>query len=63
VVGLAVALGYLDVFALVSLPIAYGASVVAEALPWLAVAIGVSLAAAGVVLLSGRSLSLHLPYA
>jgi hypothetical protein len=49
VVGLAVALGYLDVFALVSLPIAYGASVVAEALPWLAVAIGVSLAAAGVV--------------
>jgi cytochrome c-type biogenesis protein len=56
-VGLAVTVGYLGVFALVGLPITYGATEVAHALPWLGIAIGISLAAAGSLLLGGRSLS------
>ena len=58
VVGLSVTVGYLGVFALVSLPITYGAKVVADALPWLGAAIGVGLAAIGLLVLTGRAVSL-----
>lgn len=56
-VGLSVTGGYLAVFALVSLPIAYSVRVVADALPWLGAGIGVVLALAGVLVLAGRSLT------
>ena len=58
VVGLSVTVGYVGVFALVSLPITYGARVVADALPWLGAAIGVVLGAVGLLVLSGRAVSL-----
>lgn len=57
-VGLSVTVGYLAVFAVVSLPITYGVKIVADALPWIGVGIGVALAAAGALVLAGRSLSL-----
>lgn len=54
-VGLLVTSGFLGVFALVGLPIVYGASAVADAVPWAGLTIGLLLAAAGVVaLLGGR---------
>lgn len=56
-VGLSVTLGYLAVFALVSLPITYGVRIVADALPWLGAAIGILLAGAGLLALAGRSVS------
>jgi cytochrome c-type biogenesis protein len=59
-VGLCVTLGYLAVFALVSLPITYGVRAVADALPWLGVGIGIVLAVAGALVLAGRSPSLTL---
>jgi len=57
VTGLAVTFGYLGVFALVSLPITYGVTAVADALPWLGVAIGIALVLAGSLVLAGRSYS------
>ncbi len=60
VTGLAVTFGYLGVFALVSLPITYGVTAVADALPWLGVAIGIALVLAGSLVLAGRSFSLPL---
>lgn len=61
-VGLAVAAGALAVFAAVSLPIVYGARVLAQAVPWLGVALGVALAAVGVAVLLGRRVSLPLSF-
>ena len=58
--GMAITVGYLGVFALVSLPITYGITIVADALPWLGIAIGVTLVLAGLLVLTGRSLSLPL---
>ena len=57
-VGLLVTAGFLGVFALVGLPIVYGASAVADAVPWAGLAIGVLLAAAGIVALLGRRVAL-----
>jgi cytochrome c-type biogenesis protein len=54
-VGLLVSAGFLAVFVAVGLPVSYGATVVAEALPWTGIAIGVVLFALGLALLAGRS--------
>jgi cytochrome c-type biogenesis protein len=59
-VGLLVTLGFLGVFAVVGLPISYGAGLVADALPWAGLAIGVTLAIVGVVALAGGHLALPL---
>ncbi len=59
-VGLLVTLGFLGVFAVVGLPIIYGAGLVADALPWAGLAIGVTLAIVGVVALAGGHVALPL---
>ena len=51
--GLLVTAGFLGVFAIIGLPIAYGAGFVADVVPWAGLAIGIALALAGVVVLSG----------
>ncbi len=57
-VGLLVTAGFLAVFVVIGLPVSYGATQVAEALPWTGIAIGVVLVAVGVLVASGRSLHL-----
>lgn len=59
-VGLVVTAGFLGVFAVVSLPIVYGARVLADAVPWVGVAIGVLLVALGAAVLAGRYVGLSL---
>lgn len=54
VVGLVVTAGFLAVFVVVGLPVAYGAGAVSDALPWVGVALGGLLVALGVAALSGR---------
>jgi cytochrome c-type biogenesis protein len=56
VVGALVAAGFLLVFAALALPVSYGVSAIADAVPWLGLATGVLLAVAGVVVLVGRRL-------
>jgi cytochrome c biogenesis protein CcdA len=56
--GLLVTTGFLGVFAIIGLPIVYGASFVADVVPWAGLAIGVMLALAGVVTLAGKRLGL-----
>jgi cytochrome c-type biogenesis protein len=56
-VGLLVCAGFLAVFVAVGLPLSYGATAVAEALPWTGIAIGALLVVLGVALVAGRSLS------
>lgn len=58
VVGLLVTAGFLGVFVVVGLPIMYGAALVAEAMPWAGLAVGVALAGVGLVALGGRHVSL-----
>jgi cytochrome c-type biogenesis protein len=55
-VGLLVCAGFLAVFVAVGLPLSYGATVVADALPWTGIAIGLVLVALGLALVAGRSL-------
>jgi cytochrome c-type biogenesis protein len=57
-VGLLVCAGFLAVFVAVGLPVSYGATTVAEALPWTGIAIGVVLILLGLALVAGRSLYL-----
>lgn len=59
-VGLAVAGGFLALFAVVSLPIVYGARVLSDAVPWVGVALGAVLVALGAAELAGRHVSLSL---
>jgi cytochrome c biogenesis protein CcdA len=56
--GLLVTAGFLGVFAIIGLPIVYGAGAVADAVPWVGLAIGVILALAGLVALSTGRLTL-----
>jgi len=64
-VGALVAVGFLGVFALVSLPVSFGVGLAARAVPWAGLATGALLALAGLLALSGRALvlpvHLHLP--
>jgi cytochrome c biogenesis protein CcdA len=53
-VGALVTAGFLGVFVAVGLPVAYGASRVADVLPWAGVGLGVLLVAAGLLTLAGR---------
>jgi cytochrome c biogenesis protein CcdA len=56
--GLLVTLGSLGVFTVLGLPVSLGATTVADAVPWVGLAIGVLLALAGVVALAGRGVTL-----
>ena len=56
--GLLVTAGFLGVFAIVGLPIVYGAGAVADAVPWAGLAIGLLLAAGGLLALFGRRVAL-----
>ncbi len=60
VVGLLVTTGFLGVFAIIGLPIAYGAGLLADALPWAGLLIGLVLLAVGLVALAGRKVALPL---
>jgi len=53
-VGALVTAGFLGVFVAVGLPVAYGASRVADVLPWAGVGLGGLLVAAGLLTLAGR---------
>lgn len=52
IAGLLVTAGFLGVFTIVGLPIVYGAGLVADAVPWVGLAIGVLLVLAGLVALT-----------
>jgi cytochrome c biogenesis protein CcdA len=57
-VGGLVALGFVGVFALITLPVSFGIGLVAEAVPWAGLATGAVLASAGIVTLLGRRIPL-----
>ena len=58
-VGALVATGFLTVFAVVGLPLSFGLSTIANAVPWLGLATGAALAGTGMLALGG--VSVHLP--
>lgn len=59
-VGLLVTAGFLVVFLAIGLPIMYGATLVAEAMPWAGLAVGAMLGVIGLAALAGRHVSLPL---
>lgn len=61
VVGLVLTAGFLVVFASVGIVLALGVRAAVRVVPWVTIAIGAGLAAAGLWLLSGRPLALRLP--
>jgi cytochrome c-type biogenesis protein len=60
IVGGLVALGFLGLFAVVGLPVSLGVGAFAKAIPWGGIATGIVLACAGLVVVSGRRLPVHL---
>jgi cytochrome c biogenesis protein CcdA len=60
-VGALVALGFLGFFAVVGLPVSFGLSAIADAVPWLGLATGVLLALTGLAVLAGRHVRLPMP--
>jgi cytochrome c-type biogenesis protein len=58
IVGLLVTAGFLGVFALIGMPIIYGAGLLADALPWAGLVIGLTLLGLGLVALAGHKLAL-----
>lgn len=53
---MSVTVGFVGLFALVSLPVSFGVALVARAVPWFGLLTGVMLALAGLVVVSGRRL-------
>ncbi|MEX2548989.1 MAG: cytochrome c biogenesis protein CcdA [Nitriliruptoraceae bacterium] len=60
-VGATVSAGFLAVFGLAGLLITLGVRAVVDALPWIAMVVGVGVIGLGIALLSGRELTLRLP--
>ena len=60
-VGSVVSAGFLLVFGLAGILITLGVRAVVDALPWIAMVVGLGVIALGVVLLSGRELTFRLP--
>ena len=58
VVGLTVTVGFLGVFAALALPVVFGVRLVARAVPWAGIAIGVVLTVTGLAAVLGRRVSL-----
>jgi cytochrome c biogenesis protein CcdA len=59
-VGALVTVGFVGLFALVSLPVSFGVALVARAVPWAGLATGTLLALAGLLVISGRRLPMPL---
>ncbi len=59
-VGALVAVGFLGLFAVVGLPVSFGASAVADAVPWAGLATGGVLVVVGLAALAGRRVALPL---
>lgn len=59
-VGALVTVGFVGLFALVSLPVSFGVAFVARAVPWAGLVTGALLGLAGLVVISGRRLPLPL---
>ena len=59
-VGSLVTIGFVGLFALVSLPVSFGVAFVARAVPWAGLVTGALLGLAGLVVISGRRLPLPL---
>jgi cytochrome c-type biogenesis protein len=59
-VGALVTVGFVGLFALVSLPVSFGVALVASAVPWVGLLTGALLALAGLVVISGRRLPMPL---
>ena len=57
--GLLVTIGFVGVFAVAALPVALGAGLVAEAVPWTGMALGIVLVALGAIALSGRAVRVY----
>jgi cytochrome c-type biogenesis protein len=55
VTGLVVTAGFLGVFVVVGLPVAYGAGRVSDALPWVGIVLGALLVGVGILTLAGRA--------
>jgi cytochrome c-type biogenesis protein len=59
-VGALITAGFLGVFAIVGIPISYGATEITRAVPWAGLAVGAAMAAIGVIVLSGRHVGYQL---
>ncbi|MBA3450179.1 MAG: cytochrome c biogenesis protein CcdA [Chloroflexia bacterium] len=59
-VGVLVTAGFLGVFLIIGVPITYGAGLLAEALPWAGLVIGLTLLTVGLVALAGRKVAVPL---
>jgi cytochrome c-type biogenesis protein len=59
-VGILVTAGFLGVFAVIGIPISYGATEITRAVPWAGLAVGAAMAAAGLIALSGRHIGYQL---
>ncbi len=59
-VGALVTVGFVGLFALVSLPVSFGVALVARAVPWAGLATGALLALAGLAVIGGRRLPMPL---
>src|SRR5919198_5167701 len=57
-VGTLVSAGFLAVFAVLAMPVSYGVAAIADAVPWVGLATGILLVAAGVLVLTGGRLPL-----
>ncbi|MFW5933279.1 MAG: cytochrome c biogenesis CcdA family protein [Actinomycetota bacterium] len=60
-VGATVSLGFMLVFGVAGLLISAGVGVVVEVMPWIALVVGVGLAAVGIAVVAGLELSVRLP--
>lgn len=58
IVGLLVTAGFLGVFALIGVPITYGAGLLADALPWAGLVMGLALLGLGLIALAGHKVAL-----
>jgi cytochrome c-type biogenesis protein len=57
-VGALVTIGFVGLFALVSLPVSFGVALVASAVPWVGLLTGAVLAFAGLIVISGRRVAM-----
>lgn len=58
--GLLVTAGFLVVFAVVGIPLTYGATQIVQAVPWAGIGVGIALLGVGTAILLGRGISLTL---
>jgi cytochrome c-type biogenesis protein len=59
-VGILVTTGFLGVFAVIGIPISYGATEITRAVPWAGLTVGAAMAGIGLIALSGRHIAYQL---